>query len=103
VIEKVRNWVNGVSKDDNNAVFRIRQFVLQKFPLARKRSVADSDNLLESGIIDSLGVLELVTFFQQEFSVAAADEDLIPENFQNIECMAKFVERSLELQLGAAE
>jgi acyl carrier protein len=95
--------VNGVSKDDKDALFRIRQFVLQKFPLARKRSVANNDNLLESGIIDSLGVLELVTFFQQEFSVAAADEDLTPENFQNIECMARFVERSLELQPGSAE
>ncbi len=95
--------MNDVSKDDKDAIFLIRQFVLQKFPLARKRSVANSDNLLESGIIDSLGVLELVTFFQQEFSVAAADEDLTPENFQNIECMARFVERSLELQLGSAE
>ena len=95
--------MNGVSKGDNNAILRIRQFVLQKFPLARKRSVADSDNLLESGIIDSLGVLELVTFFQQEFSVAVADEDLTPENFQNIECMTRFVERSLELQPGSAE
>ena len=95
--------MNGVSKDDKDAILRIRQFVLQKFPLARKRSVANGDNLLESGIIDSLGVLELVTFFEQEFSVAAADEDLTPENFQNIECMARFVERRLELQPGSAE
>ena len=71
--------------ENKDATLRIRQFVLQKFPLARKRSVANGDNLLESGIIDSLGVLELVTFFQQEFSVAASDEDLTPENFQNIE------------------
>ncbi len=89
--------------ENKDATLRIRQFVLQKFPLARKRSVANADNLLESGIIDSLGVLELVSFFQQEFSVAAADEDLTPENFQSIECMARFVERSLELQPGSAE
>ena len=82
---------------------RIRQFVLQKFPLARRRNVSDSDNLLESGIIDSLGVLELVTFMQQEFSVAIADEDLTPENFQNIESMVRFVQHSLELQPGSAE
>jgi len=65
--------------------------------------VGNGDNLLESGIIDSLGVLELVTFMQQEFALAVADEDLTPENFQNIESMARFVERSLELQPGSAE
>ena len=89
--------------ENRDAVLRIRQFVLQKFPLARRRNVSDRDNLLESGIIDSLGVLELVTFMQQEFSVAIADEDLTPENFQNIESMVRFVQHSLELQPGSAE
>lgn len=99
---KVKNWVNGVA-ENKNASSQIREFILQKFPLARKRKVANNDNLLESGIIDSLGVLDLVAFLQQEFAVAVADEDLTPENFQNIDCMARFVERSLELQPGSAE
>ena len=94
--------MNGVA-DNKNATLQIREFVLQKFPLARKQKVANDDNLLESGIIDSLGVLDLVAFLQQEFAVAVADEDLTPENFQNIECMARFVERSVELQPGSAE
>ena len=102
MIEKVKNWVNGVS-ENKDAILRIREFVLQKFPLARKRKIANCDRLLESGIIDSLGVLEIVAFLQQELSVAVADEDLTPENFQSIECMAQFVARSLELQPGSAE
>lgn len=77
--------------------------MLQKFPLARKRKVTNQDNLLESGIIDSLGVLDLVTFLQQEFSVAVADDDLTPENFQNIERMAQFVERSPASQPGPVQ
>ena len=105
VIEKAKNWVNGVSEDENNndAISRIREFVLQKFPLARKRKVENDNNLLETGVIDSLGVLELVEFLQQEFSVAVADEDLTPENFQNIECMARFVEHNLKVQSGSPE
>jgi acyl carrier protein len=94
--------VNGVA-ENTDAVLRIRQFVLQKFPLAKRRKVTDHDNLLESGIIDSLGVLELVTFMQQGFSVTVDDEDLTPENFQTIECMARFVARSLALQPGSGE
>ncbi len=89
--------------ENRDVITRIREFVLQKFPLARKRKVTDHDNLLESGVIDSLGVLDLVTFLQQEFSVTVTDDDLTPENFQNIERMAQFVQRSPQPQPGPIE
>jgi acyl carrier protein len=59
--------------------------------------VTDSDNLLESGVIDSLGVLELVTFLQQEFSLQVDDDELTPENFQSIQSIAQFVEQRRQL------
>jgi acyl carrier protein len=74
-------------------LIQLRNFIAQTFPLARRRTVTDSDNLLESGIIDSLGVLELVTFLQQEFSLAVDDDELTPENFQSIQAIAHFVEQ----------
>jgi acyl carrier protein len=69
----------------------IRQFILKKFPLARKQQLQDSDALLESGMLDSQGVLEVVTFVEETFSIIVADEDLVPENFQTIERIAAFV------------
>ena len=72
---------------------KIQQFVWQRFPLARKRNLGPSDNLLESGVIDSMGVLELVGFIEQEFSILVSDDDLTPENFQNVDSIARFVER----------
>ena len=66
---------------------------MQTFPLARKRSVDDSVDLLQGGVIDSLGVLDLVSFLQKEFAVTIEDDDLTPENFKSIDCMAQFVER----------
>jgi acyl carrier protein len=71
---------------------RIRAFVLEKFPLARKQQLKDSDALLESGILDSLGILDLVTYLEQEFSISVADDELVPENFQSIERVAAFVQ-----------
>ena len=71
---------------------QIRKFIMEKFPLARKQQVKDSDPLLESGVLDSLGVLDLVTFVEQEFSIHVADDELIPENFQTIDRIASFVE-----------
>ncbi|MGC2110635.1 MAG: acyl carrier protein [Candidatus Korobacteraceae bacterium] len=89
--------VSGVI-ENGNPTSRIRKFILQTFPLARRRNITDSADLLESGIIDSLGVLDLVTFLQQEFAVSVDDDDLTPDNFKSIECMAQFVERMLEPQ-----
>ena len=66
---------------DNAANERIRSFVVEKFPLARKRNIKDSDELLESGIMDSLGILDLVAFIESEFNITVSDEDLSPENF----------------------
>jgi len=72
---------------------RIREFVLGHFPLARKKSITDGDALLDEGIIDSLGVLDLVNFIEGEFKISISDEDLIPENFQSIECIAFFIDK----------
>ena len=71
----------------------VRQFVLKNFPLARRQRVTDDASLLESGIVDSTGVLELVGFIQTEFDVTVSDEELLPENFESISRMATFVER----------
>ncbi len=77
--------------NSNPANERIRSFVVEKFPLARKRNIKDSDELLESGMVDSLGVLDLVHFLEQEFSITVVDDELIPENFRTVEKIAAFV------------
>ena len=71
---------------------RIRNFIVEKFPLARKRGINFQDNLLESGILDSLGILDLVAFVEQNFGIVLSDDELIPENFQSIERLTAFVQ-----------
>lgn len=71
---------------------RIRNFIVEKFPLARKRGLNFQDNLLESGILDSLGILDLVAFVEQNFAIVLTDEELIPENFQSIERLTVFIQ-----------
>ena len=74
---------------------RIRTFLLGKFPLARKRGVTFQDNLLESGILDSLGILDLVAFVEQNFGIILSDDELVPENFQSIERLSAFVQSKI--------
>jgi acyl carrier protein len=80
-------------KEGNSIDTRIRAFVVQKFPAARKRAINDDLPLLESGIIDSLGVLDVVAFLEQSFTIKISDEELTPDNFASIKCMAAFVEK----------
>ena len=70
----------------------IRKFIVEHFPSSLRHSLTDTDPLLESGVIDSLGVLDLVTFLETKFIVTVDDEELIPENFQNIARIAAFIE-----------
>jgi len=72
---------------------RIKVFVLAKFPLARRQGIKESEPLLEAGILDSMGVLELVEFVEQEFAIRVSDDELVPENFKSIEQIAGFVSR----------
>jgi acyl carrier protein len=72
---------------------RIRAFVIEKFPIARKRNVGVSDSLIDSGIVDSLGILDLVSFLEGEFGLQVSDDELLPENFQTIECIATLVKK----------
>ncbi len=55
-------------------------------------SVSNDDSLLESGILDSAGIFELVVFLEKEFGVTISDEDIIVDNFENITCITKFVQ-----------
>jgi acyl carrier protein len=72
---------------------RIRTFLVNQFPLARQRAIGDDDPLLRTGILDSLGILEVVSFIEQEFAVHVDDEELVPESFESIATIARFVDR----------
>lgn len=79
----------------------IRQFVLKQFPLARKHSsLEDCSRLFDSGIIDSLGVMELIMFIEEAFQITVSDEDLLPENFETIASMSAFIQAKSKAQVS---
>jgi acyl carrier protein len=72
---------------------KIREFIVKHFPLSRKSGVSRDTKWLENGMIDSLGILDLVHFLEEEFAVVIADEELQPENFQSLESVVEFVHK----------
>ncbi len=69
----------------------IRAFIRRRFPLAVTAAVTDEDSLLDSGIIDSLGILDLVAFLEKTYAIRVGDEELNPGNFDSIASVARFV------------
>ncbi len=69
----------------------VHEFIKQRFPLASSKELTQELSLLDSGIVDSLGVLDLVGFIEEQFGIEAQDEDLVPENFDSIAALTQFV------------
>jgi acyl carrier protein len=61
----------------------------------------DETSLLDTGIIDSTGVLELLGFLEETFGIRVADEEITPENLDAIGRIAKFIERKLAVRQTA--
>lgn len=59
----------------------------------RPGEVSRDTDLLAAGLIDSLGIMELVKFLEGRFGIAVGDEDLEPDNFRSIDAIAAFVAR----------
>ncbi|WP_258868246.1 acyl carrier protein [Alkalilimnicola ehrlichii] len=56
-------------------------------------ALADDDSFLEQGIIDSTGIMEVIFFLEEEFGIRVDDDELIPENLDSVNRIARFVQR----------
>ena len=75
----------------------IEKFLLTDIAADLGRQALDPDeDLLDRRIIDSLGILKLVTFIEEAEDIQVNDEDIIPENFQSLNSLVRFVEKKKE-------
>jgi acyl carrier protein len=75
----------------------LRQFVTDSFLFGKAdKRLTDDDSLLELGIIDSTGVLEIVSFVEERYGIKLRDWDLVPENLDSINRLARFIESRLQ-------
>jgi len=69
----------------------IRRFVLELAAGHELSSIEDSDSLIENGLIDSLGVFQLVAFLEETFGLRIGDEEILLQNFRTIDAIEAFV------------
>jgi acyl carrier protein len=80
-----------MEKSESGVKAKLREFVSGNFLLGKSSSeLGDTDSFLESGIVDSTGILE---FVKETWDIDVADEDLLPENFDSIKNLTAFVLR----------
>ena len=79
------------AKAELEIALAIYEFVCANFPRARSESFQMSDQLIESGVVDSLGLLSIVDFIEVTFGVTVSDEDVVAENFASIDAIAAYV------------
>lgn len=79
----------GIGKD------KVRTFVIDNFLFGNSDDLDDTTSFLDEGIIDSTGVLELVTYLENEFGIDVDDEELIPENFDSIDNVCSYLQKKM--------
>ena len=71
---------------------KIRNYIVENF-LFGSDDLRDEDSFLEHGVVDSTGVLELVLFAEETFGITVDEEEVLPENFDSITSLARYVTR----------
>ncbi|MEE9117739.1 MAG: acyl carrier protein [Calditrichia bacterium] len=76
-----------------SVIDEIEKFLLTEVAAGlNKESISPDEDLLMQGIIDSLGIMKLTAFLEKTYGIKVADEDMVPENFQSLNSLNKFVE-----------
>jgi len=71
----------------------IREFIVENFLFGDDNGLKDNSSFLEEGIVDSTGIMQLVSFIQEQYLIVVEDEELTPENLDSIQKVADFVQQ----------
>lgn len=78
---------------NSNLQTEIKRFILQNYLFSTDESqLSDTDSLMQKGIVDSTGVLELVMFLEEQYGIKVLDDELVPTNLDSVVSIVAFVE-----------
>jgi acyl carrier protein len=78
-----------------NPAATIRAFLVDSFLLGEDDGFGNDESLLDAGVIDSTGVMEVVSFLEETFGIAVDDDDLVADNLDSVDRLAAFVARKV--------
>jgi len=92
---------NTASPIDPAVLQEVRAFIVENFLLGSDTGFAVSDSLLDSGIIDSTGIMHVVAFLEEHYAITVEDDDLVADNLDSLERIAAFIGRKQALRNAA--
>ncbi len=73
----------------------MKEFIIENFLFGDDENLTEDTSFLESGIIDSTGILELVNFLEESFEITIEEEELIPENLNSLKNINQYLRRKI--------
>ena len=75
---------------------QLRDYIVENFLFGdTETEFTDNDSFMEKGIIDSTGILEVITYIEENYEIKIEDDELIPENLDSISNIVNFIDRKL--------
>ncbi|BCG82378.1 acyl carrier protein [Mesorhizobium sp. 113-3-3] len=74
---------------------QIRSFLVSNFYVSDVKALVDDTSLLDQGIVDSTGVLEIIGFIEETFGITVEDSELLPENLDSIQGIEQYIIRKM--------
>jgi acyl carrier protein len=72
----------------------LRQYIIDNFLFGdTETKFADGDSFMDSGIVDSTGILDIITFLEGEFSIKVNDDEIVPDNLDSLNNLDAFINR----------
>ena len=76
---------------------KLRKFIIENFLFGNENATLDDgESFLDSGIIDSTGILEVVGFLEDEFEFEVMDEELVPDNFDSVDKLVAYIAKKMQ-------
>lgn len=83
-----------------NHIRELREFIINNFLFGDAAALQDDKSFLETGIIDSTGMLELIAYLEGTCNIRIEPEEMVPENLDSVERLSRFISRK---SVGAAQ
>lgn len=82
---------------------RVKQFITESFYVSDPSDLADDVSLIDSGIVDSTGMMDIILFLEGEYDIQIGDQETVPENLESVSKIAAFVARKQAPSVEASD
>lgn len=83
---------------DRGLAETVRAFVLSQFVVADPALLTDDTSLIDSGVVDSTGMLDVITWLEEEFHLKVLDQEMVPSNLDSVASLAAYITRKRAAQ-----